>query len=105
VLKFETGSIPAGSLSILTNGLDYLQKNYPMGGLPIEIEIYSKEDLDKYAGKADTSGVAWTDATGGHIILSASTIGKVEEDTRTGRKGFVAADLANSNPRIRPHLP
>ena len=94
IFKFEEGSISTGSLSIITNALDYLQKNYPVGGMRISVNMGTPDELAKLGGQPNTSGVAWTDAAGGHIVLSDAILGQLEVDYRPGRKGYVSLELS-----------
>ena len=92
--KFEEGSVPDGSLSMMTNALDYLQKAFPMGGLPVLVEVSESNIVDSLGEKEETSGVAWVDANGGHIVISQRALGALEDDSRPGRKGLVPLELA-----------
>jgi ATP-dependent exoDNAse (exonuclease V) alpha subunit/DNA-binding protein H-NS len=93
-IRFREGSLPEGSISIVTNALNHLQKSKPLGGMPIEVTYDSPGEVDRIAGTSNTAGVAWSDSFGGHIVLSEKIIGTHEPDQRPGRKGYVSNELA-----------
>ena len=94
VFKFEEGTVPEGSLAIITNALDYLQKKYSVGGMRLNVSMDTTEELNKLGGQEETAGVAWVDSAGGHIVLSKAILGQIETDRRPGRKGHVSMELA-----------
>lgn len=94
IFKFEEGSVPEGSLAIITNALNYLQEKYSVGGIRLNVTLDTAEALNKLGGQDETAGVAWTDAAGGHIVLSRAILGQLEADRRPGRKGHVSMELA-----------